>query len=75
MNLYKSTDLKRAILLCGIVGTWLVALNQGREILSGQFSLTLYLRIVLDYATPFAVSSFTGLLRNRSDQRMGQSRS
>jgi hypothetical protein len=69
MMLYKFGDFKRAVLLCGLVGTWLVALNQGSEILAGRLNLVLYLRVVLDYATPFLVSSLTGLLRNWSDAR------
>ena len=69
MMIYRVGDFKRALLLCGIVGTWLVALNQGSEILAGRASATLYLRIVLDYATPFAVSSFTGVLRNWSERK------
>jgi hypothetical protein len=35
---YRRADLKRAPLLSGIVGSWLVALNQGSVILDGQFS-------------------------------------
>lgn len=65
---YSKSDLKRALFLCGLVGTWLVVLNQGSELASGKLSVTLYLRVVLDYLTPFVVSSFTGVLRNRSDR-------
>jgi len=59
-------DFKRALFLSGVVGSWLVAVNQGTAIGNGAFDGTLYLRIFLDYATPFAVSSCTSLLRNRS---------
>jgi len=65
--MYSKGDFGRALFLCSIVGTWLVALYQGAAILSGNWSLTLYLQVFLDYATPFTVSSITGLLRNRSD--------
>jgi hypothetical protein len=65
--IYGKQDLKRALLLSCIVGSWLVALNQGSAIIEGQFVSILYLRIFLDYATPFAVSSLTSCLRNRSD--------
>jgi len=65
---YGRADLKRALFLSGIVGSWLVALNQGTGILQGAFDGILYLRIFLDYATPFTVSSCTSLLRNRSDR-------
>ncbi len=61
---YTQGDLKRALLLCGIVGSWLVVINQGSELVAGKITGLLYLRIVLDYATPFAVSSLTGVMRN-----------
>ncbi len=64
---YTRGDLKRALALCWLVGTWLVLVNQGSELAAGKFSWLLYLRILLDYATPFAVSSFTGVLRNWSE--------
>ena len=72
MNLYRAGDLKRAVALCAIVGTWLVVLNQGSELIAGRLSAILYLRIVLDYATPFAVSSFTGIMRNWGDRSQSQ---
>ncbi len=62
-------DLKRAFALCGFVGTWLAHVNQGNELVAGDLSGTLYLRILLDYLTPFAVSSPTGVLRNWSDRK------
>ena len=68
MGLYRMGYLKRAVILCSIVGTWLVALNQGSELASGELSATLYLRVFLDCLTPFVVSSFTGVLRNRGDR-------
>ena len=69
---YTVGDLKRALILCALVGTWLVVVNQGSELAAGRFSWTLYLRIILDYATPFAVSSCTGVLRNWSDRTKAQ---
>jgi hypothetical protein len=75
MNLliYRRADFKRALFLSGVVGSWLVAVNQGTAITQGAFDGALYLRIFLDYATPFTVSSCTSLLRNRSD-RLDKSR-
>ncbi len=67
--IYTKSDLKRALLLSAIVGSWLVTFNQGSIIVAGQFSGILFLRIFLDYATPFTVSSVTGILRNRSDEK------
>ncbi len=66
---YTRGDLKRALALCWLVGTWLVLVNQGSELAAGELNGMLYLRIVLDYATPFVVSSFTGVLRNWSDRK------
>ena len=68
MKFYGVGDLRRALLLCALVGTWLVVVNQGSELAAGRQGLTLYVRIILDYATPFAVSSFTGVMRNWSDR-------
>lgn len=67
MIIYRRGDLVRALLLPSIVGSWLVSFNQGSFILAGEFGAILYLRILLDYATPFTVSSLTAILRNRSD--------
>src|SRR5256885_4095195 len=61
-------DFKLALFHSGVVGSWLVTVNQGTAILQGAFDGTLSLRIFLDYATPFTVSSCTSLLRNRSDR-------
>ena len=66
---YGLGDFKRALLLCVLVGTWLALVNQGNEIADGRLSTVLYLKVFLDYATPFGVSSLTGILRNRSDRK------
>ncbi|MDA4128195.1 MAG: hypothetical protein OK422_01825 [Thaumarchaeota archaeon] len=66
---YRKEDFKRALLLASIVGSWLVLFNQGSAILDGSFNALLYLRIFLDYGTPFTVSSVTSILRNRSDAK------
>jgi hypothetical protein len=51
------------------VGSWLVAFNQRRSILAGwAFPTILYVKISLDYATPFTVSSVTSIMPNRSDR-------
>ncbi|MBI3841355.1 MAG: hypothetical protein HY297_05335 [Thaumarchaeota archaeon] len=72
--MYSAGDFTRALALCLAVGTWLVLLNQGIEIQTGRLSATLYIRVVLDYATPFGVSSFTGILRNYSDRKKNQTK-
>lgn len=67
--IYRISDFKRAVLLSAIVGSWLVFFNQGSTIIFGQIGWLLYLRICLEYLTPFTVSSVTGILRNESDAR------
>ena len=74
MTSYHWPDFKRAVFLSAVVGTWLVALNQGSEILADRLSLVLAARVFLDYATPFAVSSLTAMMRNRSDRVQAQGR-
>ena len=66
---YGRGDLRRALIICGLVGTWLVVLNQGYELASGRFTGTIQLRILADYVTPFAVSSLTGIMRNWGERR------
>jgi hypothetical protein len=68
---YRGADFKRALILCSIVGSWLVFFNQGSAIIAGNPDSLLYLRLFLDYATPFTVSSATSILRNRSDLKKG----
>ena len=67
MGIYHINDFKRALFLCAIVGSWLVFFNQGSALLGGSYNGMLYVRILLDYATPFTVSSLTSVLQNRSD--------
>ena len=64
--LYTWADCKRAFLIAAIVGSVLVLINQTGAIVQGSFDTLLYLRIGLNYATPFTVSSFTSLLHHRS---------
>ncbi|MDG6908396.1 MAG: hypothetical protein JRN20_21710 [Nitrososphaerota archaeon] len=58
-------------MLASILGSWLVFFNQLNVILLGAFTPMLDRRMVLDYATPFIVSSLTGILRNRNDRQRG----
>ena len=41
-----------------IVGTILIAINQGNLILAGDFSPELFWKIPLSYCVPFAVSTY-----------------
>ncbi|MDG6908037.1 MAG: hypothetical protein JRN20_19895 [Nitrososphaerota archaeon] len=58
-------DLRIAILLSAIVGTWLVSFNDGETILAGSYGGSLHIRIFLDYATPFVVSIVTSAVHHR----------
>ncbi|MDV3244252.1 MAG: nitrate/nitrite transporter NrtS [Nitrososphaerales archaeon] len=68
MRLYTKDDLRVAVLLAAVVGSWLVAINQGHALLSGQSVSSVYGQLFLNFATPFLVSTFTSILRNRSKQ-------
>jgi hypothetical protein len=52
-----------------VVGTWLSLMNQGRAIADGH---TPWVKIVLNYATPFVVSSlgFLAARRRRNIERL-----
>ncbi|MEC4683591.1 MAG: hypothetical protein VST70_07965 [Nitrospirota bacterium] len=53
--------LKKTGLTTAIVGSWLSALNQGENILSHQFSHGIWVKILLNFFTPFVVANI-GLL-------------
>jgi hypothetical protein len=54
----------RCLRIALVVGTILVAVNQGDAIVRGQLSAILALKLVLDYLVPFLVSS-TGYVAGR----------
>jgi len=51
----------RAIMVCLLVGTILVAINQGSALLAGQFSAGLWIKIGLTYLVPYGVSTFAAV--------------
>ena len=65
LKLYTKDDLRVAVLIAAVVGSWLVAINQGHALLSGQSVVSIYPQLFLNFATPFLVSTFTSILRNR----------
>ena len=57
--------LKRSVIAAFVVGTLLTALNQGDNLLAGEWSAALYWKIPLTYCVPFLVSTYGALINNR----------
>jgi hypothetical protein len=55
----------RAIKVALVVGTILLVINQGDILLSGQLTMLVACKIVLTYAVPFSVSTYSALAANR----------
>ena len=51
----------RGVKVGAIVGTVLVAINQGDQVLSGEFSSATFWKIPLTYLVPFCVSIYVGV--------------
>jgi hypothetical protein len=58
--------IRRSVVVALLVGTLLVAINQGNVIISGGFSASLYWKIPLTYCVPFAVATTGALLNARA---------
>jgi len=59
--------LRRSALTALVVGTALVAINQGAVLLAGQFPPSLTWQIPLTYAVPFCVASWGALSNSRRE--------
>ena len=57
--------LRRSLITAAVVGTLLVAINQGTVLLGGEFPESLYWKIPLTYAVPFCVASWGALVNSR----------
>ena len=57
--------LRRSLLTALVVGTVLVAINQGTVLAKGSFPGSLYWKIPLTYAVPFCVASWGALVNSR----------
>jgi len=55
----------RAIKVALVVGTILMVINQGDVLLSGQLTVLVACKIVLTYAVPLSVSTYSALAANR----------
>ena len=56
---------KRAFVVCLIVGSLLIGLNQGDVLLAGRWNTPLFWKIPLTYVVPFIVTIVGGLLNSR----------
>ena len=65
--LYRSV-LRRAIYVALIVGTMPVIINQGDVLLAGAATPLVVTKIMLTYAVPYSVSTFSALSANRVDK-------
>ncbi|MCA1646181.1 MAG: nitrate/nitrite transporter NrtS [Chloroflexi bacterium] len=59
----------RAISVALVVGTILVAINQGDVLLSGQLTALVAAKIGLTFMVPFSVSTYSALAANRLQGR------
>jgi hypothetical protein len=58
--------LRHSIMTALVVGTILVAINQGGAVLAGQLRPALLWQIPLTYAVPFCVATWGALVNTRS---------
>jgi hypothetical protein len=58
--------LRRSLLTSLVVGTILVAINQGNVLLGGDFPGSLAWKIPLTYMVPFCVATWGALINSRS---------
>lgn len=56
---------RRALIVAAIVGTILLAINQGDVLLAGQLSTLVAVKIGLTYVVPFSVSTYSSLAASR----------
>lgn len=59
--------LRRTGSIALVVGTWLTLFNQGDVVWHGQVGSWIWIKIVLNYLTPFLVANL-GLLSKRREQ-------
>ncbi len=57
--------LRRAVYVSVVVGTILTIINQGDVLLAGAVTPLVVAKILLTYAVPYSVSTFSALLANR----------
>ena len=57
--------LKRSVLTAMVVGSLILAINQGNVLLRGDFPSDLYWKIPLTYCVPFFVATWGALINTR----------
>jgi hypothetical protein len=57
--------LRRSFFTALVVGTILVAINQGNILIEGEFPAVLYWKIPLTYCVPFMVATWGALINSR----------
>ena len=67
---YGIRDLKRCLLICAVVGTVLVSINQGPTFfLAPSADPAVLGRVGLNYLVPFTVGSVSAWMANRAHRR------
>jgi hypothetical protein len=61
--------LRRSLAIASIVGSVLVAINQGDALLAGTWSAALFWKLPLTYAVPFIVATWGALGASRVSRR------
>lgn len=66
--------MRRSVVTCLIVGAVLAAINQGDELLRGEFDATMAWQIGLTFLVPFVVATVSGAaaLRRHTEDQHGQ---
>ncbi len=67
--------LRRAVWIALIVGTILTIINQGDVLLAGAVTPLVVAKILLTYAVPYSVSTFSALSANRVEETVKKLRS
>ena len=62
---------RRSLRVALVVGTLLVAINQGDHLLAGEVAGSGWLKIALTYLVPYAVSTWASVAASRSARRGG----
>jgi hypothetical protein len=58
---------RRSLAVAVVIGTLLIAINQGNVIARGNFPLLLILKVPLTYAVPYCVATFGAIMNARRD--------
>lgn len=64
-TLLRSRLLLRSLATAAVVGTVLTAINQGNDIVNGDFKSALLWKVPLTYCVPFCVATWGALINSR----------